>query len=99
MFDLPSFCTEWKLGGFENATPSSLMNSLPIKILPSFEKYDPPEKVDSSKLKSATKWYKIFVLDISTFIIPSQTCNLYAHEGQLICGVWDALYGKFSMVH
>lgn len=47
---------EWKLGGFENATPSSLMNSLPIKILPSFEKYDPPEKVDSSKLKSATKW-------------------------------------------
>ncbi|KAI9559706.1 hypothetical protein GHT06_013711 [Daphnia sinensis] len=47
---------EWKLGGFENATPSSLMNSLPIKILPSFEKYDPPEKVDSSKLGSATKW-------------------------------------------
>ncbi|XP_046462437.1 N-terminal kinase-like protein [Daphnia pulex] len=47
---------EWKLGGFENATPSSQINSLPIKILPSFEKYDPPEKVDSLKLKFATKW-------------------------------------------
>lgn len=49
---------EWKLGGFEFLTTQGheTTNPIPIKILPALEIYDPPEKNDSVKLKSATKW-------------------------------------------
>ncbi|XP_026314838.1 N-terminal kinase-like protein isoform X1 [Hyposmocoma kahamanoa] len=48
---------EWKLGGFEFLTSHGQegSNPIPIKILPALEIYDPPEKKDSSKLKSITK--------------------------------------------
>ncbi|XP_028038667.1 N-terminal kinase-like protein [Bombyx mandarina] len=48
---------EWKLGGFEFLTTQGheTTNPIPIKILPALEIYDPPEKNDSVKLKSATK--------------------------------------------
>lgn len=49
---------EWKLGGFEFLTAhgQETSNPIPIKILPSLEIYDPPEKKDPTKLKSITKW-------------------------------------------
>ncbi|GLH15166.1 N-terminal kinase-like protein [Gryllus bimaculatus] len=37
---------EWKLGGVEYVAGASEGTGLPIKILPSLEKYDPPEKAD-----------------------------------------------------
>ncbi|XP_054264918.1 N-terminal kinase-like protein isoform X2 [Macrosteles quadrilineatus] len=43
---------EWKLGGFEYLS-SDL--ELPVKVLPSLEKYDPPEKTDLGKQKLITK--------------------------------------------
>ncbi|XP_072929974.1 N-terminal kinase-like protein [Epargyreus clarus] len=48
---------EWKLGGFEFLTAHGQENTnpIPIKILPALEIYDPPEKKDTSKLKSITK--------------------------------------------
>jgi len=46
---------EWKLGGVEYVA-SAESSSWPIKILPSQEKYDPPEKTDSSKQRLVTKW-------------------------------------------
>ena len=47
---------EWKLGGLEYTGAPTLTNPLPIKILPGLEKYDPPEKSDTSKLRHSTKW-------------------------------------------
>uniref|UniRef100_A0A182Q1K3 N-terminal kinase-like protein n=1 Tax=Anopheles farauti TaxID=69004 RepID=A0A182Q1K3_9DIPT len=46
---------EWKLGGLEYVSSAELPVTLPIKIPPSLEIYDPPEKNDSNKLKTATK--------------------------------------------
>ncbi|XP_059053427.1 N-terminal kinase-like protein [Achroia grisella] len=48
---------EWKLGGFEFLTShgQETTNPIPIKILPSLEIYDPPEKKDPAKLKAITK--------------------------------------------
>ncbi|CAG9565364.1 unnamed protein product [Danaus chrysippus] len=48
---------EWKLGGFEflAAHGQDSTNPIPIKILPALEIYDPPEKKDTTKLKSVTK--------------------------------------------
>ncbi len=47
---------EWKLGGFDYMFPSSGPESIPpVKILPSLEKYDPPEKGD--RRKKSEKWY------------------------------------------
>ncbi len=46
---------EWKLGGFDYMFPSSGPESIPpVKILPSLEKYDPPEKGD--RRKKSEKW-------------------------------------------
>jgi SCY1-like protein 1 len=52
---------EWKLGGLEyvqNVDASNQHNQtiIPVKIPPSLEIYDPPEKNDPSKIKSSTKW-------------------------------------------
>lgn len=49
---------EWKLGGFEFITShvQDGANIIPIKILPALEIYDPPEKKNTTKLKSVTKW-------------------------------------------
>ncbi|KAJ2944793.1 hypothetical protein O0L34_g1683 [Tuta absoluta] len=48
---------EWKLGGYEFLTSSGQEGSytIPMKILPALEIYDPPEKKDPSKLKAVTK--------------------------------------------
>lgn len=46
---------EWKLGGVEYVA-SAQENLLAIKILPSLEIYDPPEKNDPSKQRQMTKW-------------------------------------------
>lgn len=54
---------EWKLGGFEFVTPIpneaagqvvDLVNVIPIKTFPILDIYDPPEKKDTSKLKTVT---------------------------------------------
>nr|CAD7261275.1 unnamed protein product [Timema shepardi] len=50
---------EWKLGGVEYVAGVNEGMGLPIKILPSLEKYDPPEKADPSKQRQITKWYSI----------------------------------------
>lgn len=47
---------EWKLGGLEYVSSVDSNPAPPIKIPPSLEIYDPPEKSDSSKLKAVTKW-------------------------------------------
>uniref|UniRef100_A0A182W601 N-terminal kinase-like protein n=1 Tax=Anopheles minimus TaxID=112268 RepID=A0A182W601_9DIPT len=46
---------EWKLGGLEYVSSTELPVVPPIKIPPSLEIYDPPEKSDANKLKTATK--------------------------------------------
>ncbi|PNF36414.1 hypothetical protein B7P43_G15898 [Cryptotermes secundus] len=46
---------EWKLGGLEYVAGASEGTGLPIKILPVLEKYDAPEKCDSSKQRFVTK--------------------------------------------
>ncbi|XP_071453911.1 N-terminal kinase-like protein isoform X2 [Hetaerina americana] len=46
---------EWRLGGLEYVAGALEGTGLPIKILPSLEKYDPPEKADSSKQRFITK--------------------------------------------
>lgn len=48
---------EWKLGGLEYVSPVDALQILPLKIPPTLEIYDPPEKGDTIKLKSSTKWY------------------------------------------
>lgn len=47
---------EWKLGGLEYVTPVDANPTPPVKVLPSLEIYDPPEKNDQNKLKHVTKW-------------------------------------------
>ena len=76
---------EWKLGGLEYTGPPTLQNPLPVKILPGQEKYDPPEKMDSSKLRQASKWYERFlVIDMDTTF----KCLMHIRFGigHLICG-------------
>lgn len=46
---------EWKLGGLEYVGTTQ-DGTFPIKIIPTLEIYDPPEKNDSSKHKCVTKW-------------------------------------------
>uniref|UniRef100_A0A182J9A2 N-terminal kinase-like protein n=1 Tax=Anopheles atroparvus TaxID=41427 RepID=A0A182J9A2_ANOAO len=46
---------EWKLGGLEYVSSTEIPAAPPIKIPPSLEIYDPPEKSDPQKLKLATK--------------------------------------------
>ncbi|XP_058063107.1 N-terminal kinase-like protein [Anopheles bellator] len=46
---------EWKLGGLEYVSPAEMPATPPIKIPPSLEIYDPPERNDANKLKTATK--------------------------------------------
>lgn len=47
---------EWKLGGLEYVSTVE-GNPIPaVKIPPTLEVYDPPEKNDPTKLKTATKW-------------------------------------------
>lgn len=50
---------EWKLGGVEYVANVQDTNSV-IKIIPSLELYDPPEKNDISKQKMITKWLVFF---------------------------------------
>lgn len=47
---------EWKLGSLEYVSPADGNPMPPIKVPPSLEVYDPPEKNDQTKLKAATKW-------------------------------------------
>uniref|UniRef100_A0A182PTR2 N-terminal kinase-like protein n=1 Tax=Anopheles epiroticus TaxID=199890 RepID=A0A182PTR2_9DIPT len=47
--------SEWKLGGLEYVSSAELPVVPPIKIPPSLEIYDPPEKNDVYKLKTTTK--------------------------------------------
>ncbi|XP_075148764.1 N-terminal kinase-like protein yata isoform X2 [Haematobia irritans] len=46
---------EWKLGSLEYVSPADGNPMPPIKVPPSLEVYDPPEKNDQTKLKAATK--------------------------------------------
>ncbi|XP_065214218.1 N-terminal kinase-like protein [Planococcus citri] len=46
---------EWKLGCVEHMTGASDGDGVPIKILPSLEKYSPPEKTDSFNQRHSTK--------------------------------------------
>nr|XP_022904502.1 N-terminal kinase-like protein isoform X1 [Onthophagus taurus] len=46
---------EWKLGGVEYVSSTQDNNMIPIKILPSLEIYDPPEKNDPTKSRQMTK--------------------------------------------
>lgn len=46
---------EWKLGGVEYVG-NAQDNNVPIKITPSLEIYDPPEKNDPNRLRQSTKW-------------------------------------------
>lgn len=52
---------EWKLGGLEYVSTVDGIPMPPVKVPPSLEIYDPPEKTDQSKLRSATKWYDTIV--------------------------------------
>lgn len=47
---------EWKLGGVEYVAGVSDSYALPTKLIPSLDRYDPPEKCDSSKQHLITKW-------------------------------------------
>ncbi|CAH0394139.1 unnamed protein product [Bemisia tabaci] len=47
---------EWKLGGVEYMAGASEGSGLPVKILRSLEKYDPPEKGDSTRQRLITDW-------------------------------------------
>ncbi|XP_049777789.1 N-terminal kinase-like protein [Schistocerca cancellata] len=46
---------EWKLGGVEYMAGAVEGTGLPIKILPTLEKYDPPEKADPNRQRLITK--------------------------------------------
>ncbi|KAJ3649115.1 hypothetical protein Zmor_020875 [Zophobas morio] len=46
---------EWKLGGVEYVLNAQDSTNITIKIIPSLEMYDPPEKNDPSKQRSITK--------------------------------------------
>ncbi|KAK8733164.1 hypothetical protein OTU49_006498, partial [Cherax quadricarinatus] len=45
---------EWKLGGVEYSSSDSSM--FPVKIIPKLEVYNPPEKIEPSKMCTTTKW-------------------------------------------
>ncbi|XP_063584982.1 N-terminal kinase-like protein isoform X2 [Penaeus indicus] len=45
---------EWKLGGVEYASSDSSM--FPVKVLPELEIYNPPEKMNPSKMRTTTMW-------------------------------------------
>lgn len=47
---------EWKLGGVEYVSSAQDNLTTAIKIIPSLEIYDPPEKNDPSKHRQITKW-------------------------------------------
>ena len=48
---------EWKLGGVDYMYSSANSNDIPpTKILPSLEKYDPPEKTSNRGGKQSEKW-------------------------------------------
>lgn len=47
---------EWKLGGLEYVSSIDGNPTPPVKVPPSLEIYDPPEKTDSSKIRAVTKW-------------------------------------------
>lgn len=47
---------EWKLGGVEYVLGVNEGSALPTKLIPSLDKYDPPEKSDPSKQSLVTKW-------------------------------------------
>lgn len=47
---------EWKLGGVEYIGSTQDTN-VPIKIIPTLEIYDPPEKNDPGRQRQITKWY------------------------------------------
>lgn len=52
---------EWKLGGLEfvqavDANNQHNQTIIPVKIPPTLEIYDPPEKNDPTKVKNSTKW-------------------------------------------
>lgn len=52
---------EWKLGGLEyvqsiDVNQHNSQVTIPMKIPPALEIYDPPEKNDPSRLKNSTKW-------------------------------------------
>lgn len=46
---------EWKLGGVEYVASIQDSPAIPLKIIPSLEVYDPPEKKDASKQHQITK--------------------------------------------
>ncbi|EFA06008.2 N-terminal kinase-like protein [Tribolium castaneum] len=46
---------EWKLGGVEYVSSAQDNSNVTIKIIPSLEMYDPPEKNDPTKQRSITK--------------------------------------------
>lgn len=47
---------EWKLGGVDYMYPAQGPDSVPpTKILPSLQKYDPPEKTEGKKIQG-NKW-------------------------------------------
>ncbi|XP_045584544.1 N-terminal kinase-like protein isoform X2 [Procambarus clarkii] len=45
---------EWKLGGVEYSSSDS--STFPLKVIPKLDVYNSPEKIDSSKISSKTKW-------------------------------------------
>lgn len=45
---------EWKLGCVEHMTGLNDGDGVPIKVLPSLEKYSPPEKTDTSTQRRST---------------------------------------------
>lgn len=81
---------EWKLGSLEYVSPADGNPMPPIKVPPSLEVYDPPEKNDQSKLKASTKWYDEyeflyqFYIIVSTFI--QQLCR-YVGIGLFSLGI------------
>ncbi|KAK7067531.1 N-terminal kinase-like protein [Halocaridina rubra] len=45
---------EWKLGGVEYSSSDSSV--FPVKAIPELDIYNPPEKVEPSKMRTTTKW-------------------------------------------
>lgn len=84
---------EWKLGGVEyvgNAQDSSV----PIKIIPSLEIYDPPEKSDPNKLRQSTKWYNItrLKLELNKLNLIFSSADMWG----LGCLIWEVFNGPLQ---
>lgn len=47
---------EWKLGCVEYMSGLNDGGGIPIKMLPSLEKYSPPETTDIAKQRHITRW-------------------------------------------